>query len=334
MTVRIGIIGTGGIGTDHARRIATSVSGAVVSVVTDVDAGRAAVVAAEVGARVADDAHGLIGADDVDAVLIASIAETHAEYTLAAIAAGKPVLCEKPLAPTTEECERVLDAEVAFGRRLVVVGFMRRYDAGYRQVRSSLDDGEIGAALMLHSVHRNPTVPESYTSSMTMTDSVIHEVDVTRWLLDEEIAEVIVVPPKRTPLAFPHLQDPQFVAFRTTSGVLSTVDFFANAQYGYDVRCELVGSLGTASLVNPVVASRIVAGEDKALVPPDWRVRFGGAYLAEVQAWVDGIPRGEAIGPSAWDGYAATRVTTLGVHAVETGEAVRITYRDKPDLYA
>ena len=112
-------------------------------------------------------------------MLITSIGETHAEYTLACIAAGKPVLCEKPLAPTTAECEQVLDAEVAHGTRLVVVGYMRRYDPGYQQVKASLEGGAIGVPLMLHNVHRNSTVPESYTSFMTMTDSMIHEVDTT-----------------------------------------------------------------------------------------------------------------------------------------------------------
>ena len=105
MTIRVGVIGTGGIGTDHANKLAYLISGSTVSAVTDINRGRAEQVAAEVGgARVHDDGHALITSDEVDAVLITSIGETHAEYTLASIAAGKPVLCEKPLAPTTSEC--------------------------------------------------------------------------------------------------------------------------------------------------------------------------------------------------------------------------------------
>ena len=229
-------------------------------------------VAAEIGgATVFDDGYALIESDDVDAVLIASIAETHAAFTLACIAAGKPVLCEKPLAPTTAECEQVLEAEVALGRRLVIVGFMRRQDPGYRQVKASLDGGAIGDALILHNVHRNPTVPDSFTSFMTMTDSIIHEIDTSRWLLGEELASVQVIPPRRTAHAAAHLQDPQFAVFTTESGVLVTAEFFANCQYGYDVRCELVGSEGTASLVNPVVAAQVTAGID---------ARPSGAQLA------------------------------------------------------
>ena len=266
-------------------------------------------------------------------MLIATVGETHAAFTLACIEAGKPVLCEKPLAPTTPECLQVLDAEVAFGRRLVTVGFMRRYDVGYRQVKASLDSGTIGEALILHNIHRNPTVPESFTSFMTMTDSIIHEVDTSRWLLGEELVSVQVVPPKRTSKAFAHLQDPQFALFTTESGILSTTEFFANCQYGYDVRCELVGAAGTASLRNPMVAGQVSAGWDASPVPPSWRDRFGGAYHAELQAWISGIVTGQTAGASAWDGYAATRVTEAGVEAVRTGQRVAIDYVARPALY-
>jgi myo-inositol 2-dehydrogenase/D-chiro-inositol 1-dehydrogenase len=333
--VRVGIIGTGMIGTDHGRKLAASIAGSTVSAVTDVNRARADEVAEALGgAQVFEGGHELIRSDDVDAVLITSIGETHAEFTLACIEAGKPVLCEKPLAPTTPECERVLQAEVALGRRLVVVGFMRRYDPGYRAVKESLSGGSIGEALILHNVHRNATVPDSFTSFMTMTDSLIHEIDVTRWLLDEEVVAVQVIPAKRTRNAAAHLQDPQFVAFTTQSGILSTAEFFANCQYGYDVRCELVGSEGTASLVNPVVANQVASFAETVRVARDWRERFGPAYTAELQAWINGIQRGEAVGPSAWDGYAATRVTEFGVEAVKTGRRVEIDYIPKPSLYA
>jgi myo-inositol 2-dehydrogenase/D-chiro-inositol 1-dehydrogenase len=334
MTIRVGVIGTGGIGTDHATKLATTISGSTVSVVTDVNRARAEEVAARLeGASVADDGLALIRSDDVDAVLVTSIGETHAAFVLACIEAGKPVMCEKPLAPTTRECEQILAAEVAFGRRLVIVGYMRRYDPGYRQVKATLDGGTIGEPLILHNIHRNPTVPESFTSFMTMTDSMIHEVDTSRWLLGEEITAVQVIPPRRTPKAFAHLQDPQFAVFTTESGILSTVEFFANCQYGYDVRCELVGTLGTASLTNPVTATTIAGGVEVQPVAPSWRVRFGDAYSAELQAWISGLQVGECVGPSAWEGYAATKVVEVGVEAISTGQRMPIELIEKPALY-
>ena len=334
MTLRVGVIGTGNIGADHVRRIAAGIAGAVVSAVTDVDTARAEEVGRSVGATVCADGRALIAAAEVDAVIIASPSKTHAALTLACISAGKPVLCEKPLAPTTKECIEVLDAEVALGRRLVQVGFMRRYDSGYRAVKAALTDGLIGQPLILHNVHRNPTVPASFSSDMTITDAIIHEIDTTRWLLGEEIVSAQVIPPAPTPLAHPHLQDPQFVVFRTERGLLSTVECFVNCQYGYDVRCELVGSTGTASLVNPVVAAVTLEGADRAAVPADWRVRFGAAYHAELQDWVNGLLNGVVRGPNAWDGYAATRVAQAGVESATSGERVALDSIPKPALYA
>jgi myo-inositol 2-dehydrogenase/D-chiro-inositol 1-dehydrogenase len=335
MTIRVGIIGAGGIGTDHALKLAHGVSGATVSGVTDIDRARAEAVAVQVGgATVFEDGLALIASDEVDAVLIASIGETHARFTLACIAAGKPVLCEKPLAPTTPECVEILEAEVAHGKRLVMVGFMRRFDPGYKDVKAARLDGRIGAPLMLHNIHRNPVVPESFTSFMTITDAIIHEFDVTRWMLDEEIASIQVIPPARSPKAAGHLQDPQFAAMTTTSGVLSTVSFFANCTYGYDVRCELTGSEGVASLVNPATSSTFLGGVDASPIPGSWKVRFGATYHAELQEWISGLLRGETVGPSAWDGYAATRVAEAGVDAVRTGQRVAIDYIAKPGLYA
>lgn len=335
MTIRVGVIGTGGIGTDHALRLANGISGATVSGVADVDRPRAGHLAQEVGgATVFADGFELIHSDQVDAVLVASIGETHAAFTLACIAAGKPVLCEKPLAPTTPECVEILEAEVAHGKRLVMVGFMRRFDPGYQAVKAARLDGLIGAPLMLHNIHRNPVVPDSFTSFMTITDAIIHEFDVTRWLLDEEITSIQVIPPARSPRAAAHLQDPQFAAMQTESGVLSTVSFFANCTYGYDVRCELTGSEGVASLINPAAASTLLGEADASPIPSSWKVRFGATYHAEIQEWIAGLLRDETIGPSAWDGYAATRVAEAGVEAVRTGERVAVDYISKPDLYA
>jgi myo-inositol 2-dehydrogenase/D-chiro-inositol 1-dehydrogenase len=306
------------MGADHAGKLARSVGGATVSTVADVDRDRAEAVAHEVGARVAGDGLELIAADDVDAVVIASTVETHLEFTLASIDAGKPVLCEKPLAATAGDALRVVAAEAASGRRLVVVGFMRRADPGYLEAKAKLDRGRIGEPLLLHNIHRNRSVAPWFTRAMTMTDSIVHEIDVTRWLLGEEIVSVQVIEPKRSPAAPRDLQDPQFAVFTTTSGVVSTVEFFGSAGYGYDVRCELVGTTGTATV--------------DAGVAPDFRVRFAAAYQAELAAWIAGLGRGEIVGPGAWDGYIATRVAEAGVEAAATGRRVEIEPSRPPNV--
>ena len=185
--VNVGIIGAGAIGADHLRRLSTRVSGARVAVVFDVDTKRAAALAEGSGTTLGTSAKEVIEDPAVDAVLIASPGDTHAQLTLACIQAGKPVLCEKPLAPTSDECCEVLAAEVAHGSRLTQVGFMRRYDAGYRAVKQAIDAGSIGEVLMVHCVHRNVSSAPSYTSDMSFTDSAIHEIDTARWLIADEI---------------------------------------------------------------------------------------------------------------------------------------------------
>jgi myo-inositol 2-dehydrogenase/D-chiro-inositol 1-dehydrogenase len=302
--------------------------------VTDLDAARAAEVAARAGARTAASGADLIGLSDVDAVLVTSWGPTHAEHVLTAIAAGKPVFCEKPLATDAEDCLRIIEAEQAAGRRLVQVGFMRRYDSGYRELKRVLDADEIGAPLMVHCAHRNPSVPESYHSAMAAQDTAVHEIDVLRWLLDDEIVSAQVLTPRRTAKALPHLQDPQIMLFETARGVRIDLEVFVNCQWGYDIQCETVGETGLARLPDPARVAVRTAGVTRSAVPQDWRERFVAAFDVEFQEWVDAIAVGEPTGPSAWDGYAATVIGDATVEALNSGRVVSVGMKDRPAFYA
>ena len=198
MRVRVGVIGTGMIGQDHIRRITHVLSGGIVVAVTDLNAARAEQVAARLPAATAyPAARDLIADGGVDAVLVASWGAAHEEHVLEAISAGKPVFCEKPLAPTEEACLRIVEAEMAAGRRLVQVGFMRRYDAGYHALKAALEAGEIGAPLLMHCAHRNPSVPPyRFTTEMIVSDSAVHEIDLVRWLFGEDIVATNILKPR------------------------------------------------------------------------------------------------------------------------------------------
>ena len=155
-------------------------------------------VAEKIGGVAFPDSASLINSPDVDAVMICSFGPAHEVDVLACIAAGKPVFCEKPLTPTADAAQRIMDAEQQAGRKLVTVGFMRRFDRSYQEMKALLDSGEIGEPLMIHCAHRNPTVPESYTWDMAINDTAIHEIDTTRWLLGEEFVAARVDKPKKT----------------------------------------------------------------------------------------------------------------------------------------
>ena len=314
MTIRVGVIGAGIMGTDHAAIADGRVSGCAVSAVFDVEADRARHVSAGLrSARVAESGEELIAADDVDAVIVASSDATHAGFVHAAIAAGKPVLCEKPLAPTASDCAAIVDA-VDQTHASVSVGFMRRFDPAYVELKASLASGEIGDAIIVHNQSRGVTSGPGATSEGLITGSAIHELDIVPWLLDSPVVEVSW---HGTVSARTDLVDPQFLLLRTKRGVLATLEVFLNARYGYDIRCEVVGSSGTRELVSGFATTTALEGRREVGFGQDWRPRFAEAYRREQQAWIDGLRDGtESALATARDGWAAARVADAAIEAM------------------
>lgn len=318
-TVRVGVIGTGAMGRDHVETFRRWVPAATVAAVYD----RATEVAertaaAAVDATVASSPQGLIDDPGIDAVVVCSPDATHRELVLACVEAGKPVLCEKPLADTCDGTAEVMRAEVARGRRLVQVGFMRRYDPAYRQLRARIRDGGQGEPVMLHCAHRNAANATAATPDMVVTNSMVHELDVARWLLDEEVREVTTRPVRRGGSWRPG--DPVIAWLEMTSGVTVEVEVFVNAGYGYDIRCEVVGAHGTSSLPERVV--------------PDFQTRFADAYRIELGAWVASVQAGRAEGPSSWDGHRASVAAAACVESLLRGTPVAVPVEERPALYA
>ncbi len=331
--LRVAVLGVGLMGADHVTRLSRRVAGARVAVVSDAATDRAESVAAGVpGCRVVTDPLAAIADPEVDAVVIASPGRFHEEQVLACIERGVPVLCEKPLtmdAASSLDIVRAEDAATArTGRRLVQVGFMRRFDPEYAALRDLITSGAIGEPLLVHCAHRNPAVPPTSTSEMVVNDSVVHEVDVARFLLGEEVTAVTVLRPRPTRHAAGGQSDPVVVLLETAGGRIVDVECFVSTGIAYEVRTEVVGEDGSAMIGLDQGLVRQSAGPGGASratgLARDFRQRFGAAYDIEVQRFVDAARRGTVDGPGAWDGYAAQAVCAAGVEALRSGRRTEV----------
>ncbi|MGW5126026.1 Gfo/Idh/MocA family protein [Streptomyces sp. NPDC004069] len=332
-TLNIAVIGVGRMGADHVRRIQEAVSGARVSAVVDADAERAEAVAARAGCAAFTDPADALAAADVDAVLVASSSPAHEAALLAALAHDLPVLCEKPLTPDPASALRVLEAEQRLGRRRIQVGFMRRYDAEYLRLEQLLRTGRLGRPLLLHHRHRNVAAPPGWASELLISDSLVHEIDVTRWLLGQEITAVTVLRPTPSSHAPDGVQDPQFVVLETDGGVIADVEIFVNCGFGYQVRAEAVCERGTAQVGDGHAMVTQTDGRWGGTIAQDYLERFEDAYDRELRAWVDSVRRGTTTGPTAWDGCAAAAVCAAGVRSLTEGGRVPVELPERPALY-
>ncbi|MFZ2511037.1 MAG: Gfo/Idh/MocA family oxidoreductase [Gordonia sp. (in: high G+C Gram-positive bacteria)] len=319
--LRVGVVGTGTMGSDHVRRLTRTTTGARVSVVVEPDRERRTAALA-----VAPGAVGMAGLDEalaagvLDAVLIAAPGPQHESTVAACVRAGLPTLCEKPLTPDPESAWRLVEAERAGGRRLIQVGFMRRYDVEYAALRARITEGRSGELLMIHAVHRNAGTPVGYAESMLITDSVVHELDAVPWLAGSPITSIEVRRGRPNPRAAAGLREPILVLLRLADGTLADVEMNVLAA-SYQVITEAV-------LAGDVVRIGDVGHH------ADYTTRFAEAYDREVQAWVDSVAAQAISGPSAWDGYVAAVCCRAGVQALTAEGPVVVDLPPRPTFYA
>lgn len=334
-TISVGVIGTGGMGTRHAVNFHRFIGGAQVAGVYDLDPGHALQAAAQCeDAVVFDDAIKLIQDESVDAVLIASPDATHTDLTLACLKAGKPVLCEKPLATSVEDAVRVLEAEVALGRKLISVGFMRRFDPHHAAVKAVADSGEIGKPLLWKGVHRNASVAFGITGATILTNSAGHDFDSARWLLGEEVQEVYVRGLRSRPELHPDTKDLLLVEMFMTNNCMATAEVYVNDEYGYEVSAELVCQRGTVATEHADKALVRAKARRGYSVASDWLNPFQDAYVAELVDWIDSLRCNEPFhGATAWDGYVTMMVTAACIQSLNTAAVVPVSLIEKPGLY-
>jgi myo-inositol 2-dehydrogenase/D-chiro-inositol 1-dehydrogenase len=333
MSVRVAVIGAGVMGADHARLLAEAVPGATLQVICDQNGDTARQVADTCGAAdIGADGMAVVRRDDVDAVIIASPDPTHMPLSKLCIELGKPALCEKPLSQSSAECIEVMQAEMAAGRRWVQVGFMRRYDQPYAEMRDAIGAAALGRILMMHNFHRNVATPyAAFTGAMAITNSAPHEFDIVRHVLGTEFTRISAWQPKRTD----DVVAPVVMVLETADDQLVTVEVNNNAAYGYDVRAELIGESGSMTMSPPVHTRLDRDFTSASRYHPDWRAPYEDAYRRQNIDFIRFAAGGPFPAPAAscWDGYCASRIAEAGVEALASGDGVMIDMIDQPDFY-
>jgi myo-inositol 2-dehydrogenase/D-chiro-inositol 1-dehydrogenase/scyllo-inositol 2-dehydrogenase (NAD+) len=304
MTLAVAVVGTGRAGLVHARNFASGVGGARLAALADPSEEALTVAAAETWCdRTFTDPLEAVAADDVEAVVIASPTFTHAELAVAALAAGKHVLCEKPLASTLDEAAAIARA-AAESDATFLMAFMRRFDATWMSLAERIAAGEIGEPLLVRSTGRGPGLPPEWaldpeTSGGLIAEVNSHDLDSIRWFSGQEFETVYAVgrAAKRPDLAerFPGFVDVVLAAFELSGGALAQLDGACPADYGYDARVEVYGSEGVAFAGDPRRGSALLVRRGEAVSEPvrGWRDLFADAYRAE-DAHLAAVARGEA----------------------------------------
>lgn len=332
--LRVGVVGAGLMGADHVIRIQERVAGAFVTAIIDPDDQRAQQAAANAaGSAVFANFDEAIASEAMDAVLIATPGQFHKQALLSALAAGLPILCEKPLTPDAASALEVVEAEVAGGRKLIQVGFMRRFDPGYMELREIVQAQSYGDLLALRCQHRNPAVPESYTDEMLIPDSVVHEIDTVRFLTNSPIVAVEVKHLKRNRKNLPHLNEPILAFLETESGVVADVEMNVSVGFGYQVKTEAVFESGIVEIGRTAGTTIWSDGRYFGSEHVTFKTRFKEAFENELQRWVNAAKNGTIDGPSAWDGYLAAATCEAGSVAIATGQRVEVAYAPKPAFY-
>ena len=224
--ISVGVIGSGGMGTRHAETLTLRVPGARVAGVTDLDRSRAETLAAKCGPDVTvfEDEGALIRDDGIDAVVITTPDETHAELVMASLQHEKPLFCEKPLAITVEDARKIVDAEVELGKKVVQLGFMRRYDPQHLDVKNAIDSGAIGHPVLFKGTHRNAVALPGTSSESILVNSAVHDLDAARWLLGREIEEVYVHGTNTPAASDGEVLDLQVIQLKLGGGCLANIE--------------------------------------------------------------------------------------------------------------
>ena len=328
--VRFAILGAGRIGNVHARSIAGS-GRASIACIADAMPDAAQKLADAVGARTAT-VEEAIAASDVDAVLIATPTDTHADLIEAAAGAGKAILCEKPVSLSVARIEQCLQVVERSGVPLMI-GFHRRYDPNFAALEKRLRAGEIGDPEIITITCRDPSAPPvSYIerSGGLYRDMMIHDFDMARFLLGDE--EPVTVHALGGVLTDPAIGkagdiDTASVQMQTASGKIVVITNSRRATYGHDQRIEVHGSKGllrAANIHDTTVEIANQTGWTADKIPFSFVERYQAAYTAEIHKFLDFLDSGQAPRASGRDGLMAQKLAEAASESLKSGQVVKV----------
>ncbi len=333
--IRIGVIGVGKMGEQHIGNISYLSPDAVLVALHDSNQDRAKKVAALYGfPQVFNDPKELIASPIVDAVLIAAPDNFHADFILACLREKKPVLCEKPLASNLEDAKLVLDTEVELNRRLVSLGFQRRFDPAHMAVKEAALKGVIGRPVLWKGIHRNSHAPYTTNPFFLLTNTAGHDIDSARWLLGSEVKEVYTNALRSRDDCPSDSRDLLLLEMIMNDECLAFAEIYMSADYGYEVSAELVGQLGVLTTAQPDLL--IIRAQSKRYMPvaQDWTAPFQGAYAAEINAWIESIAADRIFpGANTWDGYVAIAVAEAANKSLIKRTSYPVELPKQPELY-
>ncbi len=330
MAVHIGIIGAGRAGLIHARAFLRHVDQAELIVLSDPNQEAREAARQELGVKVVANEDELLAAG-IDAVVITAPTKYHCGIALKAAAAGKHILCEKPMAITPAECRAMIAAARQSGVKLQI-GFMRRFDLGHRRAKELIEQGAIGDIVSVTSLTHGPSVPHPWMYDLQASNGPLaevssHDIDALRWFTGAEITSVYAIAGNfRSAEArdrFPDFYDTVLLTARFSNGALGHINGAQGVRYGYDSRVEIHGTTGRIDIgdlnANRVVVSAAQGSSYRDTVP-SWRTLYHDAYSAEDAAFVEAIIHDTEPLATGEDGLAAVEVVQAGNTSITTGE--------------
>ena len=329
MTLRFGLLGAGRIGKVHAKAVTANPKAKLVAV-ADAMAPAAQAISDQYGCEVRTIAQ-ILAASDIDAVVICTPTDTHADLIEQFTNAGKAVFCEKPIDLSLDRVKACLKV-VRANKGTLMVGFNRRFDPHFMAVRAEIDKGSVGTVEMVTITSRDPGAPPlDYIarSGGIFRDMTIHDFDMARFLLGEEVAEVSAMAAVLVDPAIGKAGDSDSVQvmLKTSTGKMALISNSRRATYGYDQRIEVHGSKGVVSAENQRPVSIELANGSGYTRPPlhdFFMTRYTEAYAAEIAAFVDAVGAKKAAAPSGEDGLAALALAEAALLSVKEGRSVKL----------